>query len=95
MDYSVEDCINMFHEKYPHYSKEDIKSMIDNHWDFIKATMSKNISHNIRVKYLGLFEVKKGRVKHFKKQLEKWEKEGKLTNPEYFKMIEEYEKKNK
>lgn len=50
-------------------SFEEFKKVCRNIFIFIKQTISSGVGKNIRVKYLGVFEVSKSRVKYCKKAL--------------------------
>lgn len=66
---------------------EEFKKVCKNVFTFIKETISSGVGKNIRIKYLGVFEVSKSRAKYCKKSLEKNLEKGVISQERYDKRM--------
>jgi nucleoid DNA-binding protein len=96
MQYNQKQLLKLFIEENPQYTLEEVKSFINLYWNTLKSRMESNKLQKLRIKYFGVFEVRKGKVDSFHKFIEATKNvtEDSVHN-KYKKMIEDYYKNYK
>lgn len=85
----VEEFYNQEKEKYD-LSLEEFKLICSSPFKLVKEVMASGILRNIRLQFLGVFEVLGRRVHYSLKNLEKNFEEGKITEKKYLERKQVY-----